>query len=144
MAEARPRTGVEGKGAAANRPLSPHLQIYKPVVNMVMSILHRITGAALYFGSLLLVWWLVAAAVGPAYFDYVNGLFATLCGKLLLVGYTWTLIHHALGGVRHFVWDTGRGFDLETVDRMSWLTLLGSALITAVIWIYVIGQRGGF
>lgn len=132
------------EGAKAARPLSPHIQIYRPQVNMVMSILHRITGTALYFGTLLLVWWLVAAAAGPAYFDYVSQQFGSPFGKIVLFGYTWVLIHHALGGIRHFIWDTGRGFDLETVDSLSWGSILVSVLLTAVLWVYLIGQRGGF
>jgi succinate dehydrogenase / fumarate reductase cytochrome b subunit len=125
------------------RPLSPHLQIYSPLINMVMSILHRITGAALYFGTILLSWWLIAAAIGPQYFDFVNGLFRTVFGKLVLVGYTWALMHHMLGGLRHLIWDTGRGFQLATVDALCWATIVGSVSLTAVIWIAAILLRGG-
>jgi succinate dehydrogenase / fumarate reductase cytochrome b subunit len=138
MAEAK-----SGQSRRAERPLSPHLEIYAPPVNMVMSILHRITGAALYVGTLLLSWWLVAAASGPEYFAYMSSWFGTLIGKLVLFGYTWALIHHALGGVRHFIWDTGRGFEPKTIDNLSWATLVGSVLITAIIWTYVLGQPGG-
>ncbi len=120
-----------------NRPLSPHLQIYSPLINMVMSIVHRLTGAALYFGTLLLAWWLIAAATGPEYFNYVEGWFATWFGKLVLVGYTWALLHHMLGGLRHFVWDTGRGHDLATIDKLSWGSLALSLAATAMIWISV-------
>jgi succinate dehydrogenase / fumarate reductase cytochrome b subunit len=134
---------AETKRAVA-RPLSPHLQIYKPLINMVMSILHRITGVALYIGSLLLAWWLIAAATGPAYFDLVNALLASLPGQLLLLGFTWALMHHLVGGIRHLIWDTGRGFDLATVDRLSWGTILLSLLLTALIWGSVIAARGGF
>lgn len=138
MAEAQSRSK-----RADERPLSPHLQIYSPHVNMVMSILHRITGAALYFGALLLALWLVAAATGPEYFDFVNSWFSTWYGRLFLIGYTWTLMHHMLGGIRHFIWDTGRGYDLKTIDLMSWSTIAGSALLTAGIWVYVLSERGG-
>lgn len=127
------------RGAAKiERPLSPHLQIYSPLVNMVMSILHRMTGAALYFGALLLAWWLVAAASGPAYFDYVSQLFGSLPGRVVLAGFTWALIHHAVGGIRHFVWDTGRGYDLATIDRMSWGTIVVSTVLAAAIWVAVL------
>ena len=122
------------RGAANPRPLSPHLQIYRPLINMMMSILHRMTGAALYFGTLLLAWWLVAAAVGPDYFAYVNGLLGTLLGQLVLIGYTWALVHHMLGGLRHFIWDTGRGFDIPTVNLLSWSTIVLSIVVTAAIW----------
>ena len=96
-----------------NRPLSPHLQIYKPILTMVMSILHRITGAALYFGTVLLAWWLIAAAAGPSYFDFVNGIYGSIIGRLILFGFTWALVHHMLGGLRHFIWDMGAGFGKE-------------------------------
>ena len=125
------------RGARAQRPLSPHLQVYSPLINMVMSILHRITGAALYFGSLLLAWWLVAAAAGPDYFAFVNGIFGSWFGRLVLFGYTWALMHHMMGGIRHFIWDTGRGYDLKTIDLLSWGTLVASATLTLLIWLAV-------
>ena len=95
----------------AKRPLSPHLTIYKPIVTMVVSILHRITGAALYFGTLLLVWWLIAAASGEVYYNYVNGFMGSIVGRLILFGFTWALILHTLGGIKHLFWDLGYGFD---------------------------------
>ncbi|MDF1610056.1 succinate dehydrogenase, cytochrome b556 subunit [Hoeflea sp. YIM 152468] len=118
-----------------NRPLSPHLSIYKQIPTMVMSIAHRLTGMALYAGTLLVAWWLVAAASGEVYFDWVNGLFGSLLGRLVLLGYTWALVHHLLGGIRHFIWDTGRGFGRETSTRMAWLTITGSIILTVLIWI---------
>ncbi len=126
------------RGARAQRPMSPHLQVYSPLINMVMSILHRITGAALYFGSLLLAWWLVAAASGPEYFAFVNSLFGSLLGRVVLFGYTWALMHHMMGGIRHFIWDTGRGYALKTIDLMSWGTLIASAILTVLIWLAVL------
>jgi succinate dehydrogenase / fumarate reductase cytochrome b subunit len=123
--------------STANRPLSPHLQIYRPLINMVMSILHRITGGALYFGTLLLAWWLIAAAVGQRYYDFVNGLFAHPLGKVVLCAYTWALMHHMLGGIRHLIWDTGHGLDLVSVDRLSWATIIGSIVLTLAIWTLV-------
>ena len=132
-----------GGGARRERPLSPHLQIYKPLVNMVMSILHRITGAALYFGSLLLAWWLIAAATSPAYFNYVSSWFQTWPGMFVMVGYTWALLHHMLGGLRHFLWDTGHGYDLETIDQLSWGSIIVSLAATALIWGFVVSQGGG-
>ncbi len=125
------------KSARTNRPLSPHLQVYSPPINMVMSILHRITGGALYFGTLLLAWWLISAAIGPAYFAKVSEVFGSTLGQIILFGYTWALIHHMLGGVRHFIWDTGRGLDIETVDLLSWATITGSVLLTVLIWLFV-------
>ena len=130
-------------GEKGARPLSPHLQIYAPLINMVMSILHRMTGTALYFGTIILAWWLVAAATGKAYFDFVNGLLASQVGLLVLFGYTWALIHHGLGGIRHLVWDTGRGLGLTTVNALSWLTLFGSIALTLGIWALAWHVRGG-
>ena len=118
-----------------NRPLSPHLTIYKQIPTMVMSIMHRFTGMALYAGTLLVAWWLVAAASGEATFDWVNGIFGSILGRLVLFGYTWALMHHMLGGIRHFIWDTGRGFDPATSTRMAWATLAGSITLTILIWI---------
>lgn len=118
-----------------DRPLSPHLQVYRMTISMLMSILHRITGAALYFGSLLLAWWLIAAAAGPSYFNFVNGLLGSLPGRVVLLGFTWALVHHALGGLRHFIWDTGRGYDLKTIDAMSWISVILSVSLTALIWV---------
>lgn len=124
------------RGSPAARPLSPHLQIYALEVNMVMSIVHRITGAALYVGTLLAVWVLVAAASGPDYFNYVTGLLGTWPGLLVLFGYTWALLHHAAGGIRHFIWDTGHGYELATIDLLSWVSLAISVALTLLIWGY--------
>jgi succinate dehydrogenase / fumarate reductase cytochrome b subunit len=126
---------TSGRSGRRERPLSPHLQIYSPLVNMMMSIVHRITGAALYFGSLLLAWWLVAAATGPDYYNYVLSWFATWPGKIILLGYTWALMHHMMGGLRHLIWDSGRGYDLKTIDLLSWGSLAVSLTLTALIWI---------
>jgi succinate dehydrogenase / fumarate reductase cytochrome b subunit len=123
--------------STANRPLSPHLQIYRPLINMVMSIFHRITGGALYFGTLLLAWWLIAAAAGQRYYDFVNGLFTHPLGKVVLFAYTWALMHHMLGGIRHLIWDTGLGLDLVSIDRLSWATIIGSIVLTLAIWTLV-------
>jgi succinate dehydrogenase / fumarate reductase cytochrome b subunit len=131
-----------GRGARAARPLSPHLQIYSPLINMMMSIVHRITGAALYFGSALLAWWLVSAAVGPEYFADVSSWLNTWPGWIVLFGYTWALIHHALGGVRHFIWDSIHGFDLKTIDLLSWGSLVASVTLTLLVWAYGLHANG--
>ena len=117
------------------RPLSPHLQIYKPILTMVMSILHRITGAALYFGTILLAWWLIAAAAGPTYFDFVNDLYGSIFGRLILFGFTWALVHHMLGGLRHFIWDMGAGFGKEAREWLARATIIGSVTLTIILWI---------
>jgi len=119
---------------ALERPLSPHLSIYRLEINMLMSIIHRITGLSLYVGTLLLATWLVAAATGKEPFDAVSGLFGHPIGKLILFGYTWALVHHLLGGLRHLVWDSGRGLQIWQVNVLSWLTILGSIFLTLAIW----------
>jgi len=122
-------------GLKANRPLSPHLQIHRIYMTMAMSIVHRITGVGLYFGTLLVVWWLVAAASGSAYFDFVNRILGSWIGLLVLFLYSWALIHHMLGGLRHFIWDTGRGLDKPARDYLASATLIGSITITVLLWI---------
>ncbi len=138
MADAR----IEGKGTV-ERPLSPHLQVYRPLINMVMSIVHRLTGMALYFGTLILTWWLYGAASGEKYYAFVNGWVTSPLGLVVLLGFTWALFHHLVGGVRHLIWDTGRGLDLPTVNLLSWMTILVSVGLTVLFWVFVYAQRGG-
>lgn len=126
-----------------DRPLSPHLSIYRPLINMVMSIVHRITGGANYVGTLLIAAWLVSAAMGPETYNTVNALFGHPLGKLVLLGYSWSVIHHMLGGMRHLIWDTGRGLEIGAVNALSWLTILGSLALTAALWTAGIAARGG-
>jgi succinate dehydrogenase / fumarate reductase, cytochrome b subunit len=133
MAEAR---------QAVERPLSPHLTIYARQINMVMSILHRLTGAALYFGTLLLAAWLIAAAMGEQEFETVNAVFGHPIGRLVLLGYTWALVHHMLGGMRHLLWDTGRGLQIAQVNALSWLTIIGSTVLTLAVWVAGLLLRG--
>ncbi len=129
----------EPKSAA--RPLSPHLQIYRPMLTMMMSIMHRITGVGLYFGMVLLVWWFTAAAVSDGYFELVQGFFFHWFGRLVLFGFTWALIHHALGGLRHLLWDTGRGFDLRVVEWLARVNLAGSIILTVIVWVIGYGVK---
>lgn len=125
------------------RPLSPHLQIYSPSSSMVMSILHRLTGAALYCGTLVFAWWLVAVATGPDYYAYVSSCFNSLPGRVALFGYTWALFHHMMGGIRHFIWDTIHGHDLKSVDLLSWATIGVSLLLTFLVWVSVWSRGTG-
>ena len=118
-----------------SRPLSPHLQVYKHIPTMVMSIVHRITGGALYFGTLLVAWWLIAAASGEAYFEWVSWFFGTLIGRLILFGYTWALVQHMLGGLRHFMWDMGHGYEKEFSTKLAIATPFASVALTILIWI---------
>lgn len=118
-----------------NRPLSPHLQIYKPIPTMMASIVHRITGGALYFGTLLVAWWLVAAAYGGAYYEWVQWAMNSIIGKLILFGYTWALVHHLSGGLRHFMWDLGHGFDKHFTTKLAKLSFVASICLTVLIWV---------
>ena len=106
---------------------------------MMMSIVHRATGIALYAGTLLLVWWLSAAATSDQYFDLVQSVFGSWIGQLVLFGFTWALIHHTLGGIRHLVWDVGHGFDLKDVELSSRLTLGSSIVLTIAVWAIAYG-----
>jgi succinate dehydrogenase / fumarate reductase, cytochrome b subunit len=119
----------------APRPMSPHLSIYRFRVNMVLSIMHRITGVANYWGCLLLMAWLVSAAMGDAQYNLVASFLGSPIGLVILVGFTWSVMHHMLGGIRHFIWDAGYGFSVPSVRALSWGTLFGSLSLTAVIWI---------
>lgn len=118
-----------------NRPLSPHLQIYKMIPTMFSSIVHRITGGALYFGTLLVAWWLIAAASGDAYYTWVQWAMGTFIGKLVLFGYSWALVHHMLGGLRHFMWDAGYGFEKHFSTKLAKATFVASICLTVLIWI---------
>ena len=124
------------------RPLSPHLQIYRPMLSMTMSIVHRITGVGLVLGVVGLVWWLSAASTSDAYFALVQGFFYGWFGRLMLFGMSWALIHHMLGGLRHFVWDTGHGFALNKVEWLVKANIIGSVVLTVVLWIVAYGVRG--
>ena len=114
------------------RPLSPHLQVYRWQLSMLTSILNRITGNALIAGGLLIVWWLVAAATSPGHFASVNWIVTSWVGVLILIGSVWALWYHALAGVRHLIWDTGRGLDLPAANAMGWGAIGGSVVLTAV------------
>jgi succinate dehydrogenase / fumarate reductase cytochrome b subunit len=124
------------------RPLSPHLSVYRLTLTMAMSIAHRLTGIALYFGSILLVWWLTAAAAGADYFRFVQTLFGSWPGQLVLLALSWALLHHLLGGIRHLIWDTGRGLNLPAAERLAQLTLVGSIVLTIGLWIVIFAMRG--
>ncbi|MDP2411308.1 MAG: succinate dehydrogenase, cytochrome b556 subunit [Pseudolabrys sp.] len=130
-------------GAKRARPISPHLQIYRPMLTMMMSIVHRITGAALYFGMLLIAWWLIAAATGPNAYATVEWFMGSIVGQLILFGYTWALLHHMLGGIRHLVWDTLHGFDPADREWMTVATLVGSIALTLALWVVGYLAMGG-
>jgi succinate dehydrogenase / fumarate reductase cytochrome b subunit len=114
----------------ADRPLSPHLQIYKPQLTSMLSISHRLTGVALGLGTLFLVWWLVAAASGDAAFATAQAFFGSWLGLLLLFGWTYSFFFHLCNGVRHLMWDTGYGLDLHTAYATGWVVLAASGVLT--------------
>lgn len=124
----------------AERPLSPHLQVYRLTITMVMSIVHRIVGAGLYVGTLLFVWWLFAAG-NARDFDRINGWIGSWFGRLILFGFTWALLHHMLGGIRHLIWDTGRGLEPGEREMIAWATLVGSVTLTLLVWIVAFMMR---
>lgn len=113
-----------------NRPLSPHLSIYRPQLNSITSILVRITGNAMIVAAIMVVWWLMALATGPEAFARVDGVITSFLGDLILALSVLGLWYHALGGVRHLVWDAGYGLDVDTSDKMGWGMLIGSVALT--------------
>ena len=121
--------------ADVQRPLSPHLQVYRWQITNTLSILHRLTGVGLGIGTLALTWWLVAAAAGPEYYAMVVGWLTSWLGRLVMLGFTWALFYHLCNGIRHLFWDAGRGFELDTVNRTGWAVVVLSVVLTLVAWI---------
>lgn len=125
----------------AARPLSPHLQIYRWSWTMAMSIAHRATGTALYLGTLLIALWLVAAASGPAAFETAQWIAGSIPGKLVLFGYSFALLHHMVGGLRHFVWDMGHGYDPDIRMNMAKYSVAVSGGLTVLVWVIAFAVR---
>lgn len=121
--------------SATQRPLSPHLQVYRPQITSAMSIFHRITGVALSVGTLALVWWIAAAAIGDAAFATAQAVLGSILGRLALFGWTLALFYHLCNGVRHLFWDMGRGFAIETATRSGYAVLAAAVFLTAATWI---------
>ncbi len=128
--------------ATRQRPLSPHLSVYRPTITMTTSIVHRITGGALYFGTLLVAWWLIAAASSEGHFEIANAVFGSWFGRIVLLGYTWALFQHMLGGIRHLIWDTGAGLEKNTASKIAWATVVGALVLTVLVWIAGYAARG--
>lgn len=114
------------------RPLSPHLQIYRPQLTSITSILTRITGNALIFGVMLAVWWLLAAATSDRYFAYANAVATSWFGDLVFTGSLWAVCYHYLAGLRHLYFDAGRGLDIPTAEKLGWGCIIGSVVLTIV------------
>ena len=121
---------------ATARPLSPHLQVYRPQLTSVLSITHRATGVALAVGTLLLVWWLVAAATGPEAFATAQSFIGSWLGLLLLLGWTASLFFHLCNGIRHLFWDAGKGFELKTTYASGWVVLAATVVLTVLAWFW--------
>jgi succinate dehydrogenase / fumarate reductase cytochrome b subunit len=117
-----------------SRPLSPHLGIYRLTLTMIMSGTHRITGMGLCVGVLLLAWFLISASMDASAFAIFSAFIQSIIGRLVLFGFTWALLHHMLGGVRHFIWDSGRGLDDPEREQLAQATLIGGLALTLIVW----------
>lgn len=113
-----------------NRPLSPHLTIYRPQMTSITSIFVRITGNAVIVAALMIVWWFAAAAAGPEAFARANGFVTSWFGDLVMFLSVWAMWYHLLGGLRHLVWDSGHALDVETSENMGWVMIIGSVVMT--------------
>lgn len=125
-----------------DRPLSPFLT-YRWTLTMAMSIVHRITGIALYAGTLLLAWWLIATASGPGAYANIQGFTSSWIGRIIVFGYTWALMHHMFSGIRHFVWDLGYGFKSTERESLTLAALIAGIMATVLIWIVAYAVGGG-
>jgi succinate dehydrogenase / fumarate reductase cytochrome b subunit len=130
--------GRTSDGKLVRRPLSPHLQVYKPQITTITSILHRISGVALGVGTLVLTWWLVAAATSDAAYGRAAWFISSWIGILMLIGWTLALWYHFLNGIRHLFWDAGYGFDLPTAHATGRFSLIGAAVLTVLTWIVIV------
>ena len=115
-----------------NRPLSPHLMIYRPQLTSISSIFVRITGNALIVAGILIVWWLFAAATSVEYFAMADAVMTSWFGKLVMLGSIWALWYHTLGGVRHLIWDNAVALDIPTAEKLGWTVVVGSFVLTAI------------
>jgi succinate dehydrogenase / fumarate reductase cytochrome b subunit len=122
-------------GKLVRRPLSPHLEVYSPQITSVLSIMNRVTGIAISVGTLLLVWWLAAAASGPVAFARVQGFIGSWIGLFVLFGWTASLFYHFFGGLRHLAWDAGYGFSLEATHKSGYAAIIASAVATILVWL---------
>lgn len=148
MASGIPRHSSSHQGktfmASHPRPTSPHLQIYRPQLTSITSILHRLTGIFLAVGVLALIYWLVAAASSAEAFDRAQGAAASIVGRALLFLWSGAFFYHLLNGLRHLAWDAGWGFDLPTTYRSGWAALVGAAILTLAAWVLGYWARGAF
>lgn len=120
------------------RPLSPHLQIYRPQITSLLSITHRATGLALVAGALVFAYWVTAAAYGPGPFAQAQALLGSVLGRLVLFGFTFSLYYHLANGIRHMTWDTGRGFEMAQLRTSGWIVVAVSLVLTVGTWAYAL------
>lgn len=128
--------------AHTQRPLSPHLQIYRKQVQMMTSITHRATGIALAVGTLLVVCGLMHLATGEESFNHFKGVVGSPVGMILMLGWSWALFYHLCNGIRHLLQDAGLGYSISQFVRSSWLSVIGSIVLTVVVWAYVLMAGG--
>ena len=119
-----------------NRPLSPHLQVYKPQITSVLSIMHRMTGLGLILGMFMVTWWLVA--INEEAFLFFHSVTRSFIMQVAIFGFIWALCYHLCNGIRHLFWDTGRGFDMKNVRRTGWLVVIGSFLLSTFLWFWAL------
>lgn len=122
--------------ASDNRPLSPHLQIYRPQLTSVLSIAHRGAGIALGVGAAFFAWWLLAAAAGPEAYGYAQAFFGSVLGIIVLAGFSFALFYHLCNGIRHLFWDAGMGLELDQAYRSGWAVIAAAVVLTAGAWVW--------
>ena len=141
--------------AIPERPLSPHLQIYRPQITTVLSIVHRMTGVILAFGAFGLAAWLLALSGSNGYheggdyvpedynFDAFMNFAGSVPGRILIAGFSWCLIYHLLNGIRHLFWDAGKGFEIKQFTASGWVVVVLSVALTVGLWVVALSQGGG-
>jgi len=117
------------------RPMSPHLQVYRISFTMMMSMMHRISGFILYLGSFLFLLWYLSIFFGEEAYNFLNYLFSFIIIKIALFLYTWVFFHHLFGGIRHFIWDFGFGFELNSIEWLARLTAIFSFTSASLLWL---------
>ncbi len=128
--------------AQHDRPLSPHLQVYRLQITSALSMLHRLSGIALGLGTLLMAYWLIAAAAGPEDFGTAQDFVGSIVGRIILLGFTFALTFHFCNGMRHLLWDSGRGFELSSVRTTGWIVVIASVALTLATWLAGYAVRG--
>ena len=124
------------------RPLSPHLQVYRWQISMLLSILHRASGTALGIGTILLAYWIISIAMGPEVFSDTQWFLGSILGRIILFGFTAALVLHFLNGIRHLFWDAGYGFELSTSKISGWLVFILTIVLTILVWVLGYNIRG--